>query len=238
MKDSSFDRYSETFFEELHRDLDFDQIVMGYQEYYYDSLPSDLQAPILDVGCGAGQFLRFLEIQGYRQAEGVELSPQQAAEARKRVACPIHVEDTATFLATRQGRYAAITLNDVLEHVPKSQTVPFLALLKQGLRPDGVLIVNVPGVAGLTTAYARYNDFTHEVVFTELSLRQVMLGAGFRSVRFVGERWPMKWTPGGLALRAARWLWYRLLRLIYFIEMPGGKLPTHWQVRVIAVASP
>jgi 2-polyprenyl-3-methyl-5-hydroxy-6-metoxy-1,4-benzoquinol methylase len=237
VSEPTFDRYSETFFEALHRDLDFDLTAKGYGEYYYDCLPQDRHAPILDVGCGAGHFLKFLEMQGYRAAEGLELSAQQAAETRRHVALPVHVGDAETFLAARAQSYAAITINDVLEHVPKSQTVQFLTLLKGGLKPGGALVVNVPNVAGLTTSYVRYNDFTHELVFTELSLRQVLLMAGFRSVRFVPERWPLKFTPRHLAYRFVRWTWHRLIRLIYFIEMPGGALPTHWQVRLVAVAT-
>ncbi|MEW6544182.1 MAG: class I SAM-dependent methyltransferase [Nitrospirota bacterium] len=238
MTGAPFDRYSETFFEELHRGVDFDLTAKGYEEYYYDCLPEDREAPVLDVGCGAGHFLKFLETKGYRRAEGLDLSPQQVEEARRHVACPVHVGEAAKFLAERPGHYAAITINDVLEHVPKDRAVPFLATLRNGLRPGGVLVVNVPSAAGLTTAYVRYNDFTHELVFTELSLQQVLLMAGFRSVRFVPERWPLKFTPRHLAYRLVRWVWYRLLKLIYFVEMPGGRLPSHWQVRLVAVAAP
>ncbi|WP_447972466.1 class I SAM-dependent methyltransferase [Nitrospira sp. Kam-Ns4a] len=238
MSEDQFDRYGETFFGELHRGLDFDLTARGYEEYYYDCLPQDREAPILDVGCGGGHFLKFLELKGYRRAEGLELSPQQAAEARKHVALPVHVAEAEAFLAQRAGHYAAITLNDVLEHIPKPRTVAFLRTLKQGLRPGGVLVVNVPNAAGLTTAYVRYNDFTHELVFTELSLRQVLMMAGFREVRFVAERWPLKFTPRHLAYRAVRWAWYRLLRLLYFIEMPGCRLPGTWHTRLVAVASP
>jgi cyclopropane fatty-acyl-phospholipid synthase-like methyltransferase len=237
MTGKPFDRYSETFFDELHRELDFEQIARGYGEYYYDCLPDDRDAPVLDVGCGSGQFLRFLEMKGYRRAEGLDLSPQQAAEARKHVTCPVHLGESAEFLAERPGHYAAITLNDVLEHVPKDQTVSLLATLRRGLRPDGVLVVNVPGVVGLTSVYVRYNDFTHQLVFSEMTLRQVLLMAGFRTVRFVPERWALKFTPRHLAYRFARWSWFRLLRLIYFIEMPGCRVPTLWQTRLVGVAT-
>jgi len=231
-----FDRYSETFFDALHAGQDFEALARGFREYYYDCLPSDFDAPILDVGCGMGQFLRFLEMQGYRQAEGIELSAQQAELARRHVKFPVHVGDVGKFLRERNDQYAVITINDVLEHIPKGQTVAFLKTLHTGLCDDGSLIVNVPQVSGLTTAYNRYNDFTHQLVFTEMSLKQVLLMAGFRDVRFVDENWPMKWTPRHLAYRLARWCWYQVLKLIYFVELPGEKRPAHWGVRLVAVA--
>lgn len=233
-----FDQYREVFFDALHAGHDYDAIAQGYGEYYYDCLPGDRSAPILDVGCGAGQFLRFLEMQGYSRAEGIELSEQQAEWARKRIASPVQVGDVAAFLAARSEGYAAITLNDVLEHIPKERIVGFLETLRAGLTDDGVLVVNVPQVSGITTLYTRYNDFTHQLVFTEMSLRQVLMMAGFREVRFVPERWPIKWTPRHILYRLVRWIWHRILRLIYFVEMPGERPPSTWQTRLVAVAKP
>lgn len=233
---NNFDRYSETLANAVHAGQDFETLARGYSEYYYDCLPADLDAPILDVGCGMGQFLRFLEMQGYRQVEGIELSAQQAELARQHVKCPVYVEDVEEFLSERQGQYAMITANDVLEHIPKEQTVDFLEILGTGLSSNGSLIVNVPQVSGLTTGYYRYNDFTHQVVFTEMSLRQVLLMAGFREVRFVAENWPLKFNFYHLSYRFARWCWYHILKLIYFIELPGEKHPNHWGVRIVAIA--
>jgi cyclopropane fatty-acyl-phospholipid synthase-like methyltransferase len=238
MSQGEFDRYSETFFDQLHRGKDVEVIARGFGEYYHDCLPPDRGAHILDVGCGAGHFLRFLEISGYIHGEGIELSAQQAERARRCVSLPVHVGDVGDFLEQRRGYYQLITLNDVLEHIPKDQTVNFLRTLRRGLGNGGSLVVNVPQAAGLTTAFNRYNDFTHKLVFTEASLRQVLLMADFQEVRFVRERWPLKWTPRHLSYRLVRWAWYRMLRLVYFIEMPGEKVPSTWQVRIVAVAKP
>lgn len=237
MSTNDFDRYGETFFEPLHEGLDFERVARGFGEFYYDCLPVDRDAPILDLGCGAGQFLRFLEIQGYRRAEGVDVSRQQAEQARNHVHFPVHHGEPEDFLSSKAGFYAAITLNDVLEHVPKNQTIGFLQMLGRSLRPDGVLVANVPAATGLTTAFNRYIDFSHQLVFTEMSLRQVLLMAGFKSVRFVPERWPLKFTLRHLSFRLVRFAWYRLLKLIYFLESPGGRMPTLWQARLVAVAS-
>ncbi len=163
---------------------------------------------------------------------------QQAERAQRRVSLAVHVGDVADFLEKRRAYYHVITLHDVLEHIPKEQSVSFLRVLRVGLRDDGNLVVNVPQAAGLTTAFNRYNDFTHQLVFTEMSLRQVLLMADFREVRFVREKWPLRWTPRHLSYRLVRWIWYRSLRVTYFNEMPGEKPPSNWQTRIVGVAKP
>ena len=236
MDAGNFDDYSETFFNTLHQGHDFDEIAKGFKLYYYNCLPRDKSASILDVGCGAGNFLRFLELEQYANIEGIELSPQQAEITRKRISGTIHVGDVADLLAKSGKKYTLITLNDVLEHIPKNEIVHFLKTLRDGLAPNGALVVNVPQVAGLTTAYNRYNDFTHNVIFTEMSLRQVLAMAGFFDIRFIREKWPFKLGFRHIAYRLARWCWYKLLTLAYIIEMPGESKPHSLQIRLVAVA--
>ncbi|MFA4909860.1 MAG: class I SAM-dependent methyltransferase [Desulfobacteria bacterium] len=235
----NFKLYGDLFWDELHRGLDFELTARGYGEWYYDCLPSDKDAPILDVGCGSGEFLYFLQSSGYTRIEGIDLSAQQVKRARKRLSCPIHHGEMDAFLQNRQGYYSLIALNDVLEHIPKNDLVSFLAKLRGGLLvPGGALVVNVPQAASLTSLYNRYNDFTHQLIFTEMSLKYVLQMAGFSEVRFVPEQWPIKLTPRHLAYRLVRWIWFKILKLIYFVELPGQRHPTTFQVRMVAVAKP
>jgi cyclopropane fatty-acyl-phospholipid synthase-like methyltransferase len=167
----------------------------------------------------------------------MELSSQQAEEARKNVKCPIYeVDDAAPFLREKTNTYQMITMNDVLEHVPKQETVSFLKSIHDAINPGGMLVVNVPQVSGITSIFCRYNDFTHQTLFTEMSLKQVLFSAGFSNVKFIPQKWPLKWTPRHLTYRFARLLWYRILKLIYTIESPGEKHPGSFQVRLVASA--
>jgi len=124
-----FEKYHETFYKDMHGWRDYELTSRGYGEWYYDCLPTDKTAKILDIGCGDGKFLFFLEQKRYQKIEGLELSIQQAEEARKNVKCPIHaVDDTISFLQKASNTYPMITMNDVLEHVPKQETVRLLGL--------------------------------------------------------------------------------------------------------------
>ena len=129
------------------------------------------------------------------------------------------VEDTAAFLRTHRYTYQMITMNDVLEHVPKQETVSLLEAILSALEPGGNLVINVPQVSGLTSLFCRYNL------------------AGFSSVRFIPQKWLFKWTPRHLAYRLARVIWYGILKLIYTIESPGERHPRTFQFRLVATAS-
>jgi SAM-dependent methyltransferase len=221
----------------LHGWRDYERVSAGFGEWYYDCLPSDRGARILDIGCGDGKFLFFLKQKGYLRMEGIELSAELADIASRWVGCTVHaVQDTLSFLSRHQQSYNTIAMNDVLEHIPKEETIRFLAAIKAALAPGGNLVVNVPQVSGFTSLYCRYIDFTHQTLFTEISLRQVMLLAGFEHIRFIREKWPFKLTPRHMCYRLLRWLWFSLLRLIYFIEQPYEITPRSFQSRLVASA--
>lgn len=95
---------------------------------------------LLDIGCGPGFFLKTAKLRGWRIL-GIEPSRQAAVHARSlglEVAEGFFNADSAPGL----GRFDAIQLNNVLEHVPD----PAATLLEARnlLEPNGVLCVNVP----------------------------------------------------------------------------------------------
>lgn len=232
------DQYHETFYKDLHGGKDYNITSKGFGHWYYDCLPGDKNAQILDIGCGDGKFLFFLQNSGYKQLEGLELSFQQVAEAKKHVNCPIHlVDNTISFLKKSPSTYHMITMNDVLEHIQKEETVEILKTVYNAIRPGGEAVISVPQVSGLSSFFCRYNDFTHETIFTEMSLKQVIFSAGFSKIRFVPEKWPIKWTLRHFAYRLARFLWFSMLKIIYTIESPGEKHPYSFQERLVAVAT-
>ncbi len=95
---------------------------------------------LLDIGSGPGFFLKTAKSRGWN-AMGIEPSRQAAAHARAlgiEVAEGFFGADTAAAL----GRFDAINLNNVLEHVP--DPIAILLAARQILEQGGVLCVGVP----------------------------------------------------------------------------------------------
>jgi SAM-dependent methyltransferase len=95
---------------------------------------------LLDIGSGPGFFLKTAKARGWRTL-GVEPSRQAAKHARElglEVAEGFFNAETAQGL----GRFDAIQLNNVLEHVPDPANL--LIVARSLLEPNGVLCVNVP----------------------------------------------------------------------------------------------
>ena len=94
----------------------------------------------LDVGSGPGAFLAAGRERGW-DVLGIEPSRQAAAYARGR-GLPVVEDFLSASLARELGRFDAVHLNDVLEHLPDPRG--HLGLCRELLDPGGVLCVAVP----------------------------------------------------------------------------------------------
>jgi SAM-dependent methyltransferase len=193
-------------------------------------LPSDLNTPILDLGCGSGRFLLFLQQLGYTDLTGVDWDPEKIPLARR--LCPgarIFEGDLREFLAKNPDRYGLITALDVLEHFGKREIPPLLGLIKEALVPGGRVIIQTPNAASPLVGDVAYGDFTHEWFFTPASLSQVLSSAGL--VQF--EARPCGPYIHGLKslVRALLWQMVSLsFTLLHLIECGGARTPINTRV--------
>lgn len=152
--------------------------------HWIDTVPK--QARILDAGCAQGDWLAALSRVGYENLPGVDISAPLLAMARQKLPKGVRLVemDVADFLAQcREGEFDLIFFHDVLEHLPREDTIPILQAFSRALAPDGVLSVRVPNMGSLIAGYTAAIDFTHLTHFTEFSLIQVLETAGFDSDR-------------------------------------------------------
>jgi SAM-dependent methyltransferase len=144
---------------------------------------------LLDVGAHAGRFMHLAQLQGWI-VEGVELNPRTAACAAARTGAPVHHVNAHT-LAREGRRFCAVTLTDVLEHIPEPTRL--LSILFDLVEPGGWIAVKVPcgpsqrikeqALAALTDhEVSLAGNLVHVNHFSPRSLRLALERAGFTRV--------------------------------------------------------
>jgi 2-polyprenyl-3-methyl-5-hydroxy-6-metoxy-1,4-benzoquinol methylase len=189
-----------------------------FRRLYLPLLPTRKDAAILDLGCGYGRFLYFLQGEGFTETQGIDLNPQQLEVARSLGVRNVQYAEGREFLRRQARQFDFISAIDVLEHVPKDQVLEFLDLIHAALRPGGRFVCQVPNLAAFYCPLF-YMDFSHETPFTASSLKQVLQLANFADVRVM----PLGPVAHGLrsALRCILWKGITAgLRLVQTIE--GG----------------
>lgn len=176
-------------------------------------------APVLDLGCGRGEFLSLLKEAGI-EARGVESNAQMAEHCRAR-GLAVAEEDLLVHLAALPaGSLGGVFAAQVAEHLPPNVLQAMLREAHRVLRPGGLLIletVNPRSVTGFLEVYIR--DLTHERPLHPDTLSFVAAAAGFSEVR-IELRAPVEATSqlqpvpvAGLPEAAARALNENVARL-------------------------
>jgi 2-polyprenyl-3-methyl-5-hydroxy-6-metoxy-1,4-benzoquinol methylase len=212
----------------------FDKTADDFRAAYGPLLPENKGAHILDVGCGAGYFLYFLDKQGYVNYEGIDISPQQVAHCRAHVTPRAEVADAFDYLDGKEGSFDMILAHDVLEHVAKDRLAAFTKKLFAALKPGGILIVRVPNMSNPLAAHGRYIDLTHEVGFTERSLHQLLYLSGFRDITLKGSLLIRKRTLLSYCRRAFLKMYYAWVRFLYYVQ--DFSVPTVLDHDLVAIA--
>lgn len=108
---------------------------------------SGAKGPLLDMGCGAGQFLHFAEAIGWSELTGIELNEVAADKARSETSAILHTTDLFQ-TEFQESEFSVITLWDVIEHLHEIE--PIIERLHQLLRSKGVIVVTTHNASGLS----------------------------------------------------------------------------------------
>jgi SAM-dependent methyltransferase len=180
--------------------------------------PGDRRCSIVDLGCGSGALLLFLQEAGYSNTIGVETSPDQVEFARQLGVHAVMPGNLVSFLRdSASDIFDVVVAFDVIEHFRKDEVLEIMDHAYRVLRPGGKLIVHVPNAEGIFGSRIFWSDFTHEMAFTREGLRQLTSACGFRSVEF-SEDVPVVHGVKSL-IRRVLWTGLRsIFRLVYLAE--------------------
>jgi SAM-dependent methyltransferase len=209
----------------------------NYEDNYRRLLPQDLDAPILDLGCGQGDFVRYLRALGYRNVTGVDRDPDAIAALR---GVPGVIAKTAVATAEEieqhPGGWALIIAKQMLYYFDRRDAPSFVAALGLALAPDGQLIVEVFNGALLSSRFTELKDPGILTAYTENGVRRLLEQNGFIVEHLFGASSRRNGLKGAL-YSAARELWFRLYRLLLILERGrDDELPRLSSKSIIAVA--
>lgn len=152
MREAAFDYETEIpagFYDRIHRRRQ--GVRYSWHDLKFRSVVQHLGRPrrVLDVGCGPGTFIgNYLD--GI-DALGVDLSAAQIAYAGEAYGTPGHrfTAQSVAALGMAGERFDAVTMIELIEHLPADDAVRLLADVRGLIAPEGRLVVTTPNYASL-----------------------------------------------------------------------------------------
>lgn len=166
----------------------FEQAFRGSREALLDRY-RDLAAvfdgcsPVLDIGCGRGEFLHLLAERG-TDAEGVEMDPALVDAARDD-GLDVWLDDGVRYLeGMPDGSLGGVSMIQVIEHLPPQPSVDVVRILADKVRVGGKVVVETVNPQSLYVyAHAFYLDPTHGRPVHPGFLHFLFQQAGFAEVK-------------------------------------------------------
>jgi len=139
--------------------------------------------PVVDLGCGRGEFLEALRGAGL-EARGVEDSAHAVRQCREK-GLDVVEADLVSFLRQQDGgSLGGVFAAQVAEHLPPAVLSALLAEAHRVLRPGGRLVVETPNAASALAFHDSFiRDLTHERPLHPETLRYMAAAAGFSDAR-------------------------------------------------------
>jgi O-antigen chain-terminating methyltransferase len=150
-------------------------------------------APVLDAGCGRGEFVGLLREAGI-DARGVDADADMVAFARGEGLDVEHADVVAYLEGLEDESLGGIFAAQLVEHLPASTLLRFLELAAAKLRPGSLLVAETINPLSPLALRNYFADLTHAQPLVPETLALLARHAGFREVetRFLNAPEPLE----------------------------------------------
>jgi 2-polyprenyl-3-methyl-5-hydroxy-6-metoxy-1,4-benzoquinol methylase len=137
---------------------------------------------VLDVGCGRGEFLELLRVQGV-SARGIDLNDEMAAVCRERGLDATAGDALSYLLAQPDGSFGGLFAAQVVEHLQPDYLMQFLDTAYHKLRPGSKIVLETINPACWYAFFSSYiRDITHVRPLHPDTLKYLVSASGFQKV--------------------------------------------------------
>lgn len=138
--------------------------------------------PVLDIGCGRGEWLLWLQERGVR-ATGVDLNADMVAICQEQGLLAEQGHALAVLSNQPNASLAAITAFHVIEHVAFPYLYALVAESMRCLQPGGSVLFETPNPENLLVgSHTFYHDFTHRNPITPSAITFLLSFHGFERI--------------------------------------------------------
>ena len=139
-------------------------------------------APVIDAGCGRGEWLEILKENGIN-AKGIELNKIMAGICRG-LNISVEESDIVAYLKTLPAdTLSAVTGFHIIEHMPFKSLLSFLEESFRVLKPGGIAVYETPNPENLlVSGYTFYIDPFHIKPLAPVTMQFILKDRGFSNV--------------------------------------------------------
>ncbi|HEY3237516.1 MAG TPA: class I SAM-dependent methyltransferase [Polyangiaceae bacterium] len=158
------------------------------QAFVRRHFPTDRDAVIFEIGCGAGPIIHVARSLGYRNIRGVDIASGQVTAARKLGIDGLSEMDAVgALVALDADSLDCVVAFDLLEHLGMEELLQVTEQTARVLRPGGRWLIHVPNGESPFFGRVLFGDLTHQRAFTRQSLEQ-LLGSHFTAIEFIEDQ--------------------------------------------------
>ena len=153
-------------------------------EQIKSTLSVDPEFPILDVGCGRGEFLSLLHQEGYRVI-GLDINPTFLPGLSQQGIEVYHQEALDYLRGLPDCALQGIVAFHVIEHLDHPTIMQLLWLAYQKLMPGGFIYIETPNPVCFESLSKFYTDPTHHRPIQPFQLAFLLEYHGFENIRLL-----------------------------------------------------